>query len=131
MDDCVMHIPASGPFAGVVSWLRGLSSQRRFGIMCDPDGTEFIVMRPAQLAELDLILADPILMGAIEAGAADVQHGRTRTVGDGQPLSRAINVASELLSQPQAAAAVERGVDDVIHGRVRTLGPGQSLRDLR
>lgn len=123
-----MNVPDSPHFNALVAWLKDVTHHRQFGFLRTPDGEDFVVMRPEQLAELDAILADPAFAAAVEDGAADIMHGRSTRVGRGMSLQDASDDTVPV--DDSLAAAVDEGVDDVVEGRVRQLQRGRTLEDL-
>jgi hypothetical protein len=123
-----LTVPNTPAFERMIAWLHDVARHRSFGLIRTPDGDDFVVMRPEQVAELDAILSDHAFMSAVESGVSDALHGRVRRVERGAGLN---DVAGALpVCGSAMAAAVETGVKDALAGRVSKLEHGQSLGGL-
>jgi len=114
--------------AEIVNWLRRLLENGAFGFLRTPDGEEFVVLRPRQLADLDVILSDPAFLSVLERGVSDAVAGRTMPLDASPELRNALHQAAPC--SPAMAEAVDRGVADAMSGRTHHAQEGETLADL-
>jgi hypothetical protein len=127
-----LSVPNTPAFQRLLGFLKGISRQRSFGLIRTPDGDDFVVVRPEQIAHLDAVLSDPAFIAAIEHGVRDVAKGRVKRVPRGLPLHAAASDAADsaVPCDPAMAKGVESGVKDVLAGKVIKAKRGRSLKDL-
>lgn len=128
-----LSVPNTPAFRRLLGFLKGISRDGRFGLIRTPDGSDFVVVRPEQIAHLEAVLSDPAFIAAIESGVRDVAKGRVKRVPRGLPLHAAASDAAGESGVPCDAAmakGVETGVKDVLAGRVVKAKRGRSFKDL-
>ncbi|MFN0133660.1 MAG: hypothetical protein ACKVW3_14175 [Phycisphaerales bacterium] len=106
----------------IVEWFLSLLSPARHGFVQLPDGNEFVVLRPQQLADLNAIISDPAFAEALESGVADALSGRTTRTQD----LRA-GLLGGMACDASMADSVERAVADIAAKRVGRSRSGESL----
>jgi hypothetical protein len=113
----------------MIAWFKSVAVRKQVGFVQTPDGENFVVMRPEQLAELESIVSDEAFVDALSAGVTDAIGGAVSQVKAGEPLR--LSKEGALLRNECVAQAVEDGVNDAMHGNVRKLRAGERLSDLR
>ncbi len=121
------HLSESTLIQDTIGWFRSL--HKHVGRVRTPDGDEFLVLRPEQLADLDAILSDPALFEALDSGVGDARAGRAMNVSGAETLRASLDAATPC--DPAMVKAVESGIADVLNGRTIPLKAGESLGNAR